>query len=84
MKIGIMADSRDNLVKIKRTVEIFNKEKIDLLLNTGDFVSPFIVRELKNIQCPFVCLIIMVVTTYSCSINSSKLVRFTLGYIRQK
>ena len=48
-----MADSHDNLLNIKKAVNIFNKEKIDLLLHAGDFVSPFTAKELKNIQCPF-------------------------------
>lgn len=48
-----MADTHDNLINIKKAVEIFNKEKIDLLLHAGDFVSPFTALELKNIQCPF-------------------------------
>ncbi|MDD3656819.1 MAG: metallophosphoesterase [Atribacterota bacterium] len=53
MKIGIIADTHDNLTNLKKAVEIFNKEKIDLLLHAGDFVSPFTARELKNILCPF-------------------------------
>lgn len=53
MKIGIIADTHDNLPNIEKVVSIFNKEKIDLLLHAGDFVSPFTARELKNIQCPF-------------------------------
>jgi uncharacterized protein len=53
MKIGIMADTHDNLPNIKKAVNVFNQEKIDLLLHAGDFVSPFTARELKNIRCPF-------------------------------
>lgn len=53
MKIGIMADSHDNLTNIKKAVEIFNIEKIDLLFHAGDFVSPFTAKEIKNIHCPF-------------------------------
>jgi len=53
MKIGIMADTHDNLPNIKKAVNIFNQEKIDLLFHAGDFVSPFTARELKKIQCPF-------------------------------
>ncbi|MFZ2331299.1 MAG: metallophosphoesterase [Atribacterota bacterium] len=54
MKIGIMSDSHDNLVKIRRAVEIFNKEKISLLFHAGDFVSPFTAREIENIHCPLI------------------------------
>lgn len=54
MKIGIMADTHDNLINIKKAVEVFNQEKIDLLFHAGDFVSPFTARELKNLHCPFI------------------------------
>ena len=54
MKIGMMADTHDNLNNIKKAVEIFNQEKIDLLLHAGDFVSPFTARELQHIRCSLV------------------------------
>jgi hypothetical protein len=53
MKIGIMADTHDNLPNIKKSVNLFNQEKVDLVFHAGDFVSPFTARELKNIKCPF-------------------------------
>jgi hypothetical protein len=54
MKIGIMADSHDRLPFIKRAVDIFNKEKVDRVLHSGDFVSPFVIRELKNLNCKLI------------------------------
>jgi len=54
MKVGIMADTHDNLPNIKKAVHIFNQEKIDLLFHAGDFVSPFTAREMRKIGCPFV------------------------------
>ena len=53
MKIGIMADTHDNLVNTKKAINIFNQEKIDYLFHAGDFVSPFTAREIRNIRCPF-------------------------------
>ncbi|MFQ6082180.1 MAG: metallophosphoesterase [Candidatus Aminicenantia bacterium] len=50
--IGLMADSHDNLTKIKSAVEIFNQEKCSLVIHAGDFVAPFAAKELKNLQCP--------------------------------
>ncbi len=52
MKIGIMSDTHDNLPQIKKAVEIFNREKVELVLHAGDFVSPFTFLEFKNINCP--------------------------------
>lgn len=53
MKIGIIADTHDNLPLIKRAVEVLNKENIELLIHAGDFVAPFTFNELKNINCKF-------------------------------
>ena len=52
MKIGIISDTHDNLPRIKKAVDIFNREKVELVLHAGDFVSPFTFLELKNLNCP--------------------------------
>jgi len=52
MKIGIISDTHDNLPQIKIAVEIFNREKVELVLHAGDFVSPFTFLEFKNLNCP--------------------------------
>jgi len=52
MKIGIISDTHDNLPQIKKAVEIFNREKVELILHAGDFVSPFTFLEFKNLNCP--------------------------------
>ncbi len=52
MKIGIIADTHDNLPQIKKAVEILNQEKVELVLHAGDFVSPFTFLEFKNLNCP--------------------------------
>ena len=52
MKIGIISDTHDNLPQIKKAVEIFNREKVGLILHAGDFVSPFTFLEFKNLNCP--------------------------------
>ena len=53
MKIGIISDTHDNLPQIKKAVEVFNREKVDLVLHAGDFVSPFTALEFKALNCPF-------------------------------
>jgi len=52
MKIGIISDTHDNLPRIKKAVEIFNREKVELVLHAGDFVSPFTFLEFNNLNCP--------------------------------
>ena len=55
MLIGIMADSHDNLPKVRQAVEFFNQKKVALVLHAGDFIAPFVViRELKNLSSPLI------------------------------
>lgn len=54
MKVGIMADTHDNLAAIRRAVEIFNNEGIDLLIHAGDFVAPFTASPLSMLKAPLV------------------------------
>jgi putative phosphoesterase len=50
--IGIMADSHDNLLAIKKAVRLFNEEKCSLVIHAGDFVAPFAAREMQSLNCP--------------------------------
>jgi hypothetical protein len=54
MKIGMIADTHDNLTAIRKAVEILNEQGIDLLIHAGDFVSPFTVEPLKLLNAPLV------------------------------
>jgi putative phosphoesterase len=51
MKIGIMADSHDNLPKIRAAMELFAREGVGLILHAGDFVAPFAVRAMHGAPC---------------------------------
>ena len=50
MKVGIISDTHDRLDRIEKAVSIFNKKGIDLLLHAGDFVSPFAVKRVNDLQ----------------------------------
>jgi putative phosphoesterase len=54
MKVGIIADTHDNLDAISDAVEIFNDEGIELLIHAGDFISPFTSQPLKKLKSPLV------------------------------
>ncbi len=57
MKIAVVSDSHDNLEKIRKMVEIVNREGVELLIHCGDFVSPFAVKELLNLlKCDFLAV----------------------------
>ena len=53
MKLGIIADSHDNLPKLAKAVKLFNQERVGFLLHAGDFIAPFSVKELKKLNCDF-------------------------------
>ena len=42
MKIGILADSHDHVVNLKKAITFFNAEKVELIYHCGDWVSPFV------------------------------------------
>lgn len=50
--IGLMSDSHDNVLAIRRAVQIFNQSSCDLVLHAGDFIAPFSVKEIKKLSCP--------------------------------
>ncbi len=50
MKIGIVADSHDNIPMIRKAVEVFNARKVDYVLHAGDYVAPFAVKEFLKVE----------------------------------
>ena len=50
MKIGIISDSHDNLVNVRKAVSRFKKERSDLVIHLGDFVSPPMIMEFKGLN----------------------------------
>ncbi len=51
MKIGVMADSHDNVPKVQQAVDLFNDEQVGLVVHAGDFISPFAVKPLAHLTC---------------------------------
>lgn len=55
MKIGIISDTHDNLDRTKEAVNVFNQERVSLVIHAGDFIAPFIlVKVLKNLKAPLI------------------------------
>jgi len=52
LKIGIIADTHDNLPNIRKAVSILQSEGVSALMHVGDFVSPFSLRELLKFHGP--------------------------------
>ncbi len=50
--IGILSDSHDNLVAVRKAVRIFNDVACRLVIHAGDFVAPFSAGEMGSLRCP--------------------------------
>ena len=53
MRIGLIADTHDNLIQTDKAVDCFNQHRVDYVLHAGDFVAPFTVARFKNLRCEF-------------------------------
>ncbi len=54
MKIGVIADTHDNLDAIAEAVKIFNREGVELVVHAGDFVAPFTEKPFRELKAPLV------------------------------
>jgi hypothetical protein len=50
MKIGIIADTHDNLPAIDRAIERLNQEEVQIVLHAGDYVAGFSVLRFKPLK----------------------------------
>jgi len=51
VKVGIMADSHDNMDAIEKAINLFNENNVDMVLHAGDIVSPFTADIFRNLKC---------------------------------
>jgi putative phosphoesterase len=56
MKIGVIADSHDNVPKIAAAVDLFNDQRVKHVLHAGDFVAPFAIEPLRQLSCPLLAV----------------------------
>lgn len=53
MLTGIIADTHDNMITLKKAVDYFNARKVNHVIHAGDFTSPFTFRVLNSLQSGF-------------------------------
>ena len=51
--IGLMGDSHDDVEAIKKAVEYFNEKGADLVIHTGDLISPFTIEHFRKLKGEF-------------------------------
>ena len=56
MLLGVLADSHDNVLNVRRAVELFNRLEADLVVHAGDFIAPFAVAPLGDLKAPVVAV----------------------------
>ena len=52
MKLGIISDIHDNIVNLKKAIEVLNNEQVKKVYFCGDLVSPFTLKWFKDFQEP--------------------------------
>lgn len=52
MNIAIMSDSHDNIWNMEKALARINEEKAAMIIHCGDFVAPFMLRELAKAGIP--------------------------------
>lgn len=53
MRLGLIADTHDNVPMVQRAVEVFNEKGVDMVLHAGDYVAPFALKPLLGLKCDF-------------------------------
>lgn len=54
MILGIIADSHDNLPKLKKAIALFNQKNVNIVLHAGDYIAPFSVNMMENnLRCEY-------------------------------
>ena len=51
MIIGIVGDTHNNLKNISQICDIFNEEKVDLVIHTGDITLPKSLKAFEKLNC---------------------------------
>ena len=49
MKIGIISDTHDDIANTRKAIEIFEKNKVNLVIHCGDYVFPPLVKEFERL-----------------------------------
>jgi len=56
MKLGIIADTHENMPNIAKAIDTFNEEEVDLVLHAGDIISPITSREFAKLRSKMVAV----------------------------
>ena len=52
MRVGLISDTHDHVLRIREATSILNRAGVEAVLHAGDYCSPFAVRELARLDAP--------------------------------
>jgi len=52
--LGIISDTHDNVVNIKKAVEVFKQKRVDFVVHLGDIIAPATVRFFEGLRMRFI------------------------------
>jgi putative phosphoesterase len=50
MLIGLISDTHDHIPYLKKAIEIFKENKVDLVIHSGDYCSPFMIPHFEGLN----------------------------------
>jgi putative phosphoesterase len=50
MKIGIISDTHDDVDNINKAIDIFEEEKVEVIIHAGDVISPPMIKEFQRLM----------------------------------
>ncbi len=50
MLVGVLSDSHDNVVGVRRAIDFFNYRGVDFVFHLGDIVSPFTLKLFSGLE----------------------------------
>jgi len=52
--IGIISDTHDNVINIKKAVDIFKKNNVEFVIHAGDIIAPATVKFFEGVKMKFI------------------------------
>jgi len=54
MKLGVIADTHDNMDAIRKSLNIFDSLNVEMIIHLGDYVAPFTAKHFVNFNKKFI------------------------------
>jgi hypothetical protein len=55
-RVGVISDTHDNIVNVRKAVELFNDLGLERVVHCGDIIAQFVLAEFKRLEVPLVAV----------------------------